>query len=130
MQLQLESGIGLLRPIFRLATQNSNSTHTLEHVPVNTNLKLEHCLVTHSLSNTQVSKLIVFKHVSQPFFTKVDSQADGKNVILTNFIKKGDILLFCLLPSLWKLIRIEKTFEPPHDKTNKMTYAPSEDRPV
>ena len=41
--------------------------------------------------------------------------------------KKGEILLICLLPVLWKLIWIEKTFEPPHDKTNTMTYAPSED---
>ena len=41
--------------------------------------------------------------------------------------KKGEILLICLLPALLKLIRIEKTFEPPHDKTNTMTYAPSED---
>ena len=28
---------------------------------------------------------------------------------------------------LWKLIRIETTFQPPLDQTNKMTYAPSED---
>ena len=40
--------------------------------------------------------------------------------------KKGEIILICLLPALWKLIRIEKTFEPSHDKTNTMTYAPSE----
>ena len=44
-----------------------------------------------------------------------------------NFIKKGELLLFCLLPALWKLIRIEKEFKPPRDKTNKMTYATSED---
>ena len=28
---------------------------------------------------------------------------------------------------LWKLIRIETTFQPPHGQTNKMSYANSED---
>ena len=46
-----------------------------------------------------------------------------------NFIKKGELLLFCLLPALWKLFRIENTYlsHLSHVKTNTMTCVPSED---
>ena len=103
------------------------------HIPIgDSNSKLAHTrastrevLLEECLTEQCSSFKLAFKHVSQPLLIGVDSQAsstEGKNVILTSFYQKK-MLLFCLLPALWKLIRIEKIFGPPHDKTNIGTYA-------
>ena len=107
---------------FRLATQ-TRARLILEQV------RVKYCSRNAWLEQRSSFKL-VFKHVSQPLLTGVDSKPQVQMERMSywhNFIKKGELLLFCLLPALWKLIRIEKAFEPPHDKTNKMTYATSED---
>ena len=62
----------------QIGDSNSNSTHTRANTR---EVLLEECL-TEQCSSFK----LVFKHVSQPLLTGVDSQAsstDGKNVILT-----------------------------------------------